>query len=541
MDMRLLIISFMLLQTLFSFDLPSVDQMTLEEKVGQLLMVHFKGNQINEEAIGLIKQVHVGSIIYYTWSNELSSPLQIKTLSHQLQQAASETRLSIPLLIAADQEGGLVTRFSEGFTLFPGNLALGSTHDPNLAWQSSYIMGKEMQEVGVNFVLGPVVDINSESKNPVIGIRSFGQTASEVIAFSHQALQGFHQAGMATCIKHFPGHGSVTTDSHYDLPLLSKSLSELEQEELAPFANLAAQTDAVMTGHLMTLALDSDHCTTLSQKSINYLRDHLHFRGVVITDSLAMKGVLKQYQTSTDTAVEALIAGCDLLCLGGRHLIEGFSDDISHLQSIQYIHKHIVESVKQGKITPERIDEAVTRVLQLKKKCFSEPAAPLQKEVSHLQTQEERQAIASNIAQLSLKIVQDDPRLFNTLDSKKIAFIAPVQLEKVVTEQPFLLLGKSATSLFFNPEITLEEKRLEQALAAYEVFIIFTMSAWKNDAQSAFVSHLMKLKKPVILIATKEPLDTELFPQANAALHAFSPTAPSLHAVYLYLKQRCQK
>lgn len=155
----------------FLYSMPSFGSLKLEEKVGQLLMVHFHGEVANEEARILIQETGVGGIIYYNWSNGLSSPEQVRALSEDLQKMIPG---KIPLLIATDQEGGVVARLAKGFTLFPGNRALGETGDSGLAKSAALAMGQELQAVGINMNLAPIVDINSNPRNPVIGIRSFG-------------------------------------------------------------------------------------------------------------------------------------------------------------------------------------------------------------------------------------------------------------------------------------------------------------------------------------------------------------------------------
>ncbi len=157
-----------------------VQNMSIEEKAGQLLMVHFHGEDANEDAKTLIQDVKAGGIIYYNWSNGLSSPKQVKQLSASLQKLAQSNRIPLPLFIATDQEGGAVTRLKNGFTVFPGNKALGETGDPNLAEEAAQTMGKEMHAVGINVNFAPVVDVNINPKNPVIGVRSFGDTPNKV-------------------------------------------------------------------------------------------------------------------------------------------------------------------------------------------------------------------------------------------------------------------------------------------------------------------------------------------------------------------------
>ncbi len=349
------------------FSSSHLEEMTVEEKVGQLMLVHFHGEKGNEDAKRLIQEVHVGGIIYYNWANGLHSPKQVLELSSDLQMLGSQNRIPIPLLIAVDQEGGRVARLTKGFTLSPGNGALGMTGDVKLAEELAFTMGKELRAVGVNFNLAPVVDINSNPQNPVIGSRSFGDSIEIVVPFARHAIQGYHKAGVITSLKHFPGHGDVEIDSHEDLPILLKSKEQLEKLELVPFFALAKEADTVMTAHIVVPSIDPLYSATLSKKVLDILRKE--FNGVIVTDSLVMEGVLKNCSSVEDAAILAINAGCDLLCFGGKQLIDE-SLELT-VKDLERIHKSLVDAVKSGQISQERLNASVQRILDLKSKYLN--------------------------------------------------------------------------------------------------------------------------------------------------------------------------
>lgn len=343
-------------------------KLSLEEKVGQLLMVHFHGNEVNENAKILVQGVKVGGIIYYNWANGLDSPEQVRTLSQDLQLLNQANSHAAPLLIAVDQEGGTVARLTNGFTKFPSQRALAETQNPELAERMGETVSRELQAVGVNMNLAPVVDVNSNPCNPVIGARSFGEDPEVVSLFGEKILKGFAKNGMIGTLKHFPGHGDTKIDSHLDLPTVSKSQDELEKTELVPFRRLAPLVDAIMTAHILVPALDPNHCSTLSEKTLKYLRDQIGFQGVIVTDSLVMGGVLKTCGTVDEAAIQALQAGCDLLILGGKLLVGEKALLGLTAADIEHVHQSIIQAVKQKRISIERIDEAAKRVLDLKRK-----------------------------------------------------------------------------------------------------------------------------------------------------------------------------
>jgi len=338
-----------------------ITDLSLEEKVGQVLMPHFLGEGVNDDAKLLIQEGKIGNLIYYTWANGLQDPEQVRTLSQGLQALTN----SIPLLIATDQEGGVVTRLQKGFTQFPGNRALGKTLDPTLAHEAALITGREMRAVGIHMNMAPVVDVNSNPKNPVIGARSFGEDPYIVTVFGRQAAQGYAEANVIATLKHFPGHGDVSVDSHTDLPVIHKSLEELDQFELIPFRGLCQSVDAIMTAHILVPALDPDNCSTLSSKTLRFLREEMGFRGLIVSDSLVMGGVVKKCHTVDEAAIQALAAGCDLLILGGKLLIGADRRELT-AQDVLRIHGAIVEAVRSGRIPEARLDEAVGRILALK-------------------------------------------------------------------------------------------------------------------------------------------------------------------------------
>lgn len=512
----------------------SSKEMSVEEKVGQLLMVHFRGEDLNEEAKMLVQKIHVGGIIYYNWANGLRSPQQIHTLSTKLQELALQNRFSIPLLIAVDQEGGVVNRLTDGFTVFPGNKALAMTGDLTLTEQSAFAMGQELRAVGINMNLSPVVDVNNYSATPVIGIRSFGHSVNKVISFAKYTMLGFGRAGIMTSLKHFPGHGDVTADSHEDLPVLNKTKDQMEVLELLPFAELADQAEIIMTAHLMVPAFDANNCTTLSKDTLDYLRKDLGFEGVIMTDSLVMEGLLKNCESIDDAAIRAINAGCDILLLGGKQMV---GSDPSNLEltpsDIQRIHNSLVQAVHEGIISQQRLDEAVQRILELKKR-YSLPMsiALANKEANSvlLANIEQHQSLAQKTASLSLRKIKN--QAIPTLNNQKLLLIAPKSVQGNIEKSSLVRLGKETRSLFFK-ELNPNEDEIKDAhklMEGADVLIFCSYDAWKYTNQASLIEALLKQKKPVILIALRDPLDATLFPQADLILMTFSPTGHSIQA-----------
>lgn len=347
---------------LISLNAICIHEMTLEEKVGQLLVVHFHGHEANEDAKILIQDIKVGGIVYYRWSNGLHSPKKIKKLSDGLQNLSS-----VPLFIAVDEEGGSVARLTSGFSTFPSNWTIGKTKSPEYARLSALIRGNEMRAVGINVNFAPVVDIVCNPKHAFMKARSFGSNPDIVIAFAEKALEGYFEAGIIATLKHYPGHGDAKGDSHVSLPVINKSLAELEQTELLPFERLSPHAEIIMTGHLFVPALDIEKCATLSEKVLGYLKNKIGYQGLIISDSLAMEGVLNG-STPDAAAIEALKAGCNLLLLGGQALSPEKGTFELSVSDMQRIHASIVQAVKTGQISEEHINESVEKIIRVKER-----------------------------------------------------------------------------------------------------------------------------------------------------------------------------
>lgn len=513
-----------------------VSDLTLEEKVGQILMVHFVGDQVNSDAEALVKELMIGGIIYYNWANKLSSPAQVRDLSLSLQNLSATTRLKIPLFIAVDQEGGVVSRMTHGFTVFPGNKALGHINDHSLIKESMQIIGQELRACGVNFNFAPVVDVNVNPQNPVIGVRSFGETPQMVTACAKAAIRGLHEAGIISTLKHFPGHGDVSIDSHFELPTVRKNLKELQRCELHPFKKLARHCDVIMTAHLKVDALDDKNCATFSEKTISHLRNKIGFKGVVISDSIVMNGALKQVDSVEDAAIKAFNAGCDIILIGGKSLVGSTTPELK-IEEIKNVHKALVEAVKNGKVSQSKLDQSVKRVLDLKSKYKISNQQPVLTLKDFIRDPKSIQ-VAKHVAKKALSVKMTKPI---ELKDKKIAIFAPSILFSELSKTEFQNLSNHVSEFYyegFEPKDEDFEKSLMVASNA-DVLVFLTYNAWKNKEQIRFINNLHILNKPAILIVTRDPMDAEIFNEVSVVYKTFSPTHVSLESVYDHLMESC--
>ncbi|MEC7840197.1 MAG: glycoside hydrolase family 3 protein [Chlamydiota bacterium] len=508
--------------------------MTIEEKVGQILMVHFHGEQANNDAKILISQAHVGGFIYFNWSNGLNTPQQVQNLSNELQEIANRNLNPIPLLIAVDQEGGVVARLKQGFTVFPGNSAIARTNIPSFAEKCAYATSIELKAVGINMILGPVVDVNVNPLNPIIGVRSFSNSPETVTIFAKEALKGYERARIISVLKHFPGHGDVTLDSHADLPIVDKSLKKLNETELYPFASLSKYANAIMTAHLLVPALDPFRCATLSKYIIeNILRKNFNYNGVVITDSLVMKGFLTNCPNIEEAAIRAFEAGSDLLILGGKQLLDEDRFELTTKDTLRIYH-HLLEAVYSGRISEQRLNASVNRILSMKQKynLFNYSPSKSQDIESNINTDSHKK-LAREIANLSLNNDANNcthPQKFNEM---RVAVFAPKLTEYEINHTNISRIGKETKTMFFeqlNPteiECAIAHKLVNWA----ETIIVCTYNAWKNDRQVQFIKSLKTLNKPITIIALRDPQDGKVLQNdVNFVISTLSPDSYSIQS-----------
>lgn len=329
----------------------TIDSMSLEEKIGQLLITGLSGTTTNKATKRLIEQQHVGGFILF--ANNLKRGLQPSVaLLNELKAANADN--PVPLFLSVDQEGGRVTRLPDAFRKMPASMTVGQSHEPRLAERMGELIAHQLQTLGFNMNFAPVLDVASNPDNNVIGNRSFGADPELVAMMGAAQMSGLRAGGIIPVVKHFPGHGDTAVDSHVELPIIRKSADELAQLELLPFRHaIQSGAEAVMVAHILFPELDPEFPASLSDAIIaGLLRDKLGFEGVVITDDLAMGAIARHYGMA-EAAVRAIEAGGDLVL-------------IARSEAVGSIHGQLLERVRSGQLAESRIDESVARILRLK-------------------------------------------------------------------------------------------------------------------------------------------------------------------------------
>ena len=330
----------------------SLSDLSLEEKVGQMIFAGIKGKVMTNETEKIISTHQVGGIILF--KDNLKKANQSVTLLNAIKQENSNNK--VPLFLGIDEEGGRISRLPE-LTKLPTNEEIGFRNDASFSYSIGKLLGKQLSAFGFNLDFAPVLDINSNPENPIIGDRSFGKDAQKVSELGIQTMEGIQSEQVIPVIKHFPGHGDTAVDSHKELPIIQKSLNDLQGLELIPFKKAINQgTEVVMTGHILLPKIDPTYPASLSEKIIKgILRKQLGYEGIIITDDMTMKAIVNTFEIG-EAAVSAVKAGNDIVLVA-----HDYANVIKAKDAI-------LQAVKTGEISEQRIDESVNRILSIKKK-----------------------------------------------------------------------------------------------------------------------------------------------------------------------------
>jgi beta-N-acetylhexosaminidase len=503
-------------------------RMTVDEKVGQLLFTTFHGTFTSAESTEYQKllhdvtDLHVGGFIVVTRITQLgiekSQTYPTAVLANQLQ-----SKSKLPLLVGADFERGSAMRLDEG-TSFPTQMAIAAGGDPRDAYTMGKITAIEARQAGVQWIYAPVADVNNNPGNPIINTRSFGEEPARVSEFVTQYVRGVEENGGLATAKHFPGHGDTAADSHIDLPVIRADRRRLESLELVPFrAAIAAGVGSVMTGHLNVPALEPDTNTpaTLSSHILTeLLRDDLHFQGLVVTDAMDMGGITVRFAPG-EAAVRAVLAGADCL------LMPPVPD--AAFEALQ-------QAVKSGRISRERLDTSVRRILEAKARLGLNKTRLVDLNAINSKFGEPSwQAQAQQISDRGITLLRDIPHrlpLDGTKPSRALLVALYADPEPVPGEDLERELRRR-----FDSVITLRaDTRFRNAanlklppLDSYDVAVLalfVRVSDRKGNVdvpeeQAALAEQLYNSGKPVATIAFGSPYLIERFPKAETWLSAF--------------------
>lgn len=509
-----------------------------EEQIGQVLAVGFHQPTLSQDSIDLIQKHHVGNVILF--QRNIQSAQQVQELTTRLQGIAKEAGHRQPLLIMLDQENGMVRRFGENTTTFPGNMALGAIGSAQIAFDVALATGRELQALGINMNLAPVMDVNNNSANPVIGVRSFGEDPRQVARLGIAMMRGYRAAGMLTCLKHFPGHGDTAVDSHLALPVIPHDMERLETIELAPFKNAIAggvgrvdSVDSVMIAHIYLPALMQKEMlpATLSHAVVTeLLRKKLGFEGLIISDCMEMRAVSDTVGTEQAT-VRALQAGIDLVLVS--HTFTRQQGSIAAIKA----------AIQHGALSVESIQAAAERVLQLKARSLSWDKVPDTQELAVIGNKAHQQ-LRDHAYELSTTVVKDESSLLPLrLQSEQrlcLLFLQPstttLAIDAGLSGEALVEQIRKRHALIDIISITSaptldEYQRINQAVDKAAVTIIVTANAHLDAYQGELVRQLLQKQRPIIGVAAYTPYDLLVFPETGTYLVTYEYTQPAFAAL----------
>ncbi|MET7488667.1 glycoside hydrolase family 3 N-terminal domain-containing protein [Streptomyces sp. NPDC005538] len=522
-----------------------ISRMSLPEKVGQLFVMRVYGHSAtapdqadidaNLSEIGvrtaaeLIAKYRVGGIIYFTWAHNTRDPHQIAELSNGIQKASLGRPRGLPVLIATDQEHGVVCRVGAPATLFPGAMAIGAGGSRADARTLGRISGAELRAMGINQDYSPDADVNVNPANPVIGVRSFGADPDAVAGLVAAEVKGYQGSRVAATAKHFPGHGDTAVDSHFGFPVITHSREVWGKLDAVPFrAAIGAGIDSIMTAHIMVPALDdSGDPATLSHPILTgILRGELGYDGVVVTDSLGMEGVRQKYGDDR-VPVLALKAGVDQLL---------------NPPSLDIAWNAVLKAVQDGELTEARLDESILRVLRLKARLglFKDPyttPAGVDRTVgtaAHL-------SAADRIAERTTTLLVNSSGLLplSRRTHGKVLVVGADPASPTGTTGPptgvlAAALGESgftatARSTGTDPSAATVTAAVAAAREA-DAVVVATYNVTAGSSQKTLVEQLLTTGKPVVAIAVRNPYDVAQLPSVHAYLASYSWTDVELRA-----------
>jgi beta-glucosidase-like glycosyl hydrolase/CubicO group peptidase (beta-lactamase class C family) len=507
-------------------------QLSLEEKVGQMVVSKAVGSYSSDDSRDfkklerLVRELKVGGI-YMSAGNVYEDAMLLNKLQSMVPGDG------IPLLVPSDYEYGVAMR-AENATMFPNAMALGATRNPNYAYQMGKVVAMEGRAIGVHQAYAPTVDVNSNPDNPIINVRSFGEDPDMVSKMAQAFIKGMQDGGMVSTAKHFPGHGSTSTDSHSDLPLVTLDRELIEKVDLLPFKGaVTAGVMSVMIAHLSVPSLDGQKAlpSTLSRRIVtDLLRNEMDFKGLIVTDAMEMAGVSKYYSVA-EASVMAVKAGVDVILLS--------PDEETAIRSV-------VSAVRRGEIPQKQIDESVLRILSLKQwlGLDNNRFIDVNKIAAVVGTREHWQ-LAKEIARESITLLKNDGNILPlTKDNpKRIVCISMLDNSNYRTGDHFSLqLGSRYSNVSFlrlDSRSTREEYSnvLERAMGSDLVICPTyvkvrsgqgTVSLPKGQAE--FVRKLTKLKRPVVMISFGNPYLIRDFEDVSSYMCAYGDGDMSVEA-----------
>ncbi len=497
--------------------------------VGQGMLLRPDGTAVTPSLLDALARVRPGGVILFV--GNIVSPSQLHEFVGTLQHHAATLGLP-PLLVAIDQEGGIVSRLPEPWLTVPSQMAQGATGDPAAARSCAAITGRQLRAMGITVNLAPDLDVNSDPRNPVIGTRAFGDDPTLVARFGVAAVEGYREAGVIATAKHFPGHGDTAVDSHIGLPVVRKDRDRLDAVELAPFAAaIAAGIPAIMTSHILFPALDDSQPATLSRRILtDLLRAEMGFTGVIMTDALEMRAIAERFGLA-ESACLAKAAGADIVMPLGR------------LEAQVEVGAALADAARLGAIKAEEVVATARRLDELRR-AFS-----LTHELPPLSPPDPTLAEEALAVALRGVTVHDPESLLPLARDTQLALIdcsqtrwSAVEEVEVATARSDVirdrLLGAfpraAALAVPSDPSADVVAGAVSLAQDS-DVVLLVTRDAFGQEGPAHLGRALAATGRPMIHAALRGPYDIGMFPGAATTVQTYGDPPVSIRALVAIL------
>lgn len=501
----------------------TLNGLNLREKIGQMFMIGFKGKKLSEEVRDFIQENNIGFINIF--ARNIETLAQVSELTDEIHSVAK-----IPPMIFTDQEGGVVCQFGENVSTFTSAMGLAATGSPIYAEFAGSTIGYDLKLLGIDGVIAPVVDVNREPENPIIGVRAFSDDPATVIRYASHFIEGIKKNNMAPVIKHFPGHGGTTRDSHLTLPTIDASREFFEEVDLKPFLSLSSMVDFIMSAHVVFPAIDASGLpATFSTVFLGeYLRRKLSFQGVLITDCLEMNAIKERFSPE------------EMITLGINAGVDVFL--VSHTPELQReLFDILFRKVKGGEISEERIDASVVRILRAKEKYgLLTEKRELKFDPALIRQEVEREF---NVCAKSITLLRDFARKIPLSRNKKLGII---EFDKVPSTVPIhearrkSYLEKRAEEYFERVDVLLlplkdpDFESLRSFIKENEEILVatYTRTPEAERIQGEIVKNILELKEDAVVVSLANPYDVRYFPMVKTYLLTYSFRDCSIKALF---------
>ncbi|WP_431223547.1 glycoside hydrolase family 3 protein [Serratia sp. L9] len=520
-----------------------INQMSFEEKLGQMLMIDIRSwdennseNKtafitINDSVSKMITDFHLGSVILFR-ENLIDTPQTVELINN-LQNA----RDNLPLFISTDQEGGYVTRLRVG-TEMPGNMALGATGSNDLAQQAGSIHGYELTSLGFNFNFGPVVDVNNNQNNPVIGVRAYSDDPILVGKLARSYIEGIHKYPVLTSLKHFPGHGNVTSDTHFALPSVNIDKAAWQQTELKPFTEVMPDTDAIMTAHVVVPALDNTRLTNIKGEKIgtpatlskpiltDILRHQLKFNGLILTDAMDMGAITGNFDRHWSIK-QAILAGNDIV------LMPLAIKDSNSIEQLGGLYDYLKAEAEKDPVFKQRIEDSAQRVIYTKLSKQLSPAAHNAATAQTIVASKAHKDLENAISEQAITLIKNDHILPYPLKQQNtiMVFSDEAPRNQLIEKHLGDIANELNVQLNVNNQVikldqdTLTVEEIEKQLQDQQFIILATYNLKLNPVNAQRIIDIANKKNiPLVVISTRNPYDIAYLSDVKANIAIYGIT-----------------